>query len=143
MPKLLRRVLTFSGIVWTATIVIILYLTVGPLIKNLWASYNWEKIPCRTGQVGYTYAYKESRYHGTRESFWDLKGDLNDKLVSDVPQASNNECYVNPSAPYQSVLRVDAHKNLGHSMDRLIVSALILGVAIGVTRWKPPAAKRG
>ena len=135
MPNLLRRLLSFSGIIWMASIGFALYMTLSPLVENVWTAKHWKVTPCRMDSKGYEYAIEGRRYHTDRKDFWQRRVSR-DRGMEGTVLNPDAQCYVNPQDPFDAVLDVNANNLLDH-WDRLMVSGFVLVVAFGLTHWKP------
>src|SRR6185312_5926881 len=100
----------FSMIVWAGAIMTTLFLIGGPLAQNEWARRTWRQVPCRLSSLHYEFMFGEQKITATRKNFWEPRIKYHSGAV--VPmEETNDTCWVNPSDPEDSVLRLDTTTN--------------------------------
>jgi hypothetical protein len=148
VTRIFRRLLSFQGVLWTLTIAIVLFLVAFPLLRNLWASYTWERVPCHLSPEGlfppdqrkYFFQYDGVSYTCQFRNFWDSSNIAAWNVsawrsLGTVPLGPPNAfCYISPGNPPSAVLNLDTHKRLDLAAPRLGITALLVAAAALMSR---------
>ena len=145
MPKIGRFLLSFQGLVWTLTVAASLFLCVFPLMRNLWAYWTWEQVPCWAPPENKNFFFELDGvwYLSEVPDFWDRLDVSAGRSVGASVFHTNSTCYVKRGNHVQAVHFLDAHKRLDRAAPRLGIVSLLVVVSIMLTRAtrrRPPAA---
>jgi hypothetical protein len=109
-------------------------------VKNLWAYYRWERVPCKVRTDGlFIFKYGDRAYTNQKRDMWDRR-DYRPELTID-PGPTPSICYVAPDMK-DAVLYLDAHKRLDRALPALIPVALASCVAFIITYVSRRAARK-
>jgi hypothetical protein len=130
----MRRLWTFSVVVWLVSAIIGLGLLGWPLVMNTWAGSHWTEMPCSSGSIlnQYLYVVDGTVYISTHRDFWQMGG-RSDRGVSDRIQAPDGRCWVNPHDPEEAVHFLDAPRNWSNAGGRVSAIVVLLAAAGGIT----------
>ncbi len=137
---LLARMLCFRGFVWTLCILVAIYVVGGPLAKEAWARWMWQRVPCYLGEKStrYFFDWDNKHYVASRMNIWGTPNQ-NPWAISDLPTTFilNDFCYVQIGRSNQvgeSVYQFDGYKNWSKIGGRSGLGVMILVVAFMITR---------
>jgi len=137
---LLARMLCFRGFVWTLCILVAIYVVGGPLAKEAWARWMWQRVPCYLVEKStrYFFDWNNKHYLASRMNIWGTPNQ-NPHVVNDLPTTFvlNDICYVQIGRSNQvgeSVYQFDGYKNWSKIGGRSGLGVMILVVAFMITR---------
>ena len=73
LSTIARSLLCFQGLLWIFTLAVSFYLCAFPVLRNLWAYYTWDRVPCWHAKDGNKFFFEREGvfYYGHCHTFWD------------------------------------------------------------------------